>query len=88
MNNLRTLLKSKLARRMVIYILLISSSITLFFVSLQIYLDYRSGMDSIREDVEQVISTSKKSLEENLWLLNIGSINLLLEGILQNSNIV
>jgi len=88
MNNLRTLLKSKLARRMVIYILLISSSITLFFVSLQIYLDYRSGMDSIREDVEQVISTSKKSLEENLWLLNIGSINLLLEGILQNRNIV
>ncbi len=87
MKNLRILMKSKLAKRLVLYVLLFSSTITLIFTSLQLYMDYRSGITLIQQEVDQISSTSLKSLEENLWLLNTNSIQLMLEGILQNKDI-
>ena len=81
------LFKSKLARRTVFYVLLFSSVITLFFTSLQLYRDYRDGITRIEQEVDEVASTSLKALEENLWMLNLSSIELMLEGILQNKDI-
>ncbi len=88
MKDFLVLFKSKLARRTVLYVLLFSSIITLTFTSLQIYREYRSGLQRIEQEIEEIKSTSLKALEENLWLLNINSINLMLEGILQNKDVV
>ncbi len=88
MNNLFTLLKSKLARRTVLYVLLFSSTITLLFTSLQLYLDYRNGITRIEQQVDEIANASLKALNENLWLLNLSSIGLMLDGILQDKDIV
>ena len=88
MKNFRLWLNSKLARRTVVYVLLISSTITLCFTSLQLYLEYKNGIASIHREVEQIAGTSLKPLAENLWLLNINSIDLMLEGIMHNQDIV
>ncbi|HEB96976.1 MAG TPA: EAL domain-containing protein [Sedimenticola thiotaurini] len=81
-------LKSKLARRTLLYVLLFSSTITLFFTSLQLYLDYRNGITRIEQQVEEIANTTLKVLEENLWMLNLNSIELMLDGILQDKDIV
>ena len=88
MKDFLVLFKSKLARRTVLYVLLFSSIITLTFTSLQLYREYRSGVQRIEQEIGEIKSTSLKALEENLWLLNINSINLMLEGILQNKDVV
>ncbi len=82
------LFKSKLARRTVFYVLLFSSLITLFFTSLQLYRDYQGGLSRIEQEMDEIARTSLKVLEENLWMLNLSSIELMLEGILQNKDIV
>ena len=81
------LFKSKLARRTLVYVLLFSSAITLFFTSLQLYRDYRDGLTRIEQEMDEIARTSLKALEENLWMLNLASIELMLEGILQNKDI-
>ena len=88
MKNLFFLFKSKLARRTVLYVLAFSSVVTLFFTSLQLYLDYRHGVAGIERQVEEITRTTQKALEENLWMLNLDSIGLMLDGILQNKDIV
>jgi diguanylate cyclase (GGDEF)-like protein len=88
MKNFRLWLNSKLARRTVVYVFLLSSTVTLCFTSLQLYLEYRNGIASIHREIEQIAGTSLKPLAENLWLLNINSIHLMLEGIMHNQDIV
>ncbi len=88
MKEILYLFKSKLARRTVVYVLLFSSVITLFFTSLQLYRDYQDGLTRIEQEMDEIASTSLKALEENLWMLNLSSIELMLEGILQNKDIV
>jgi len=73
---------------MMVYVFLLSSTVTLFFTSLQLYLEYKDGVASIHREIDQISGTSIKALEENLWLLNITSIKLMLEGIMHNRDIV
>ncbi len=81
-------IKNKIGRRLVIYILLFSSVVTLALTVIQLYRDYSYDISQIESRFNQIEATNKEVLEENYWLLNYNSINLLLEGLLRDEDIV
>ena len=83
-----SLFKHKLAKRLVVYILLFSSLVTLILTATQLYRDYKYDLLLIDERFNDIQKTNKEILEKNVWLLNHQSIDLLLEGILRYHDIV
>ena len=79
--------KSKIARRLVLYILVFSSCVTLGLTLIQLYQEYDHDISQIDARFNQIKVTNKAVLEENIWLLNYQSIDLLFEGILQDRDI-
>ena len=83
-----SLFKNKIARRLVVYILLFSSVVTLALTAIQLYRDYKYELLLIDARFNEIQTTNKQLLEEHVWLLNFNSINLLLDGILRHQDIV
>lgn len=82
-----SLLKNKIARRLVVYILLFSSVVTLVLTAIQLYRDYKYELSLIDARFHEIQTANKQILEEHVWLLNYQSINLLLDGILRHQDI-
>ncbi len=79
--------KSKIARRLVVYILVFSSCVTLALTLIQLYQEYNYDVSRIDARFMQIQETNKAVLEENIWLLNYQSIDLLFDGILRDRDI-
>ena len=79
--------QSKIARRLVLYILIFSSCVTLGLTAIQIYQTYYYDISRIDARFTQISETNKAVLEENIWLLNYQSIELLFDGILRDRDI-
>ncbi len=77
-------LKSKIARRLVIYILLFSSMVTVILTAIQLMQEYRYDVSLIESRFKQIEETNKAVIEENLWLIDMQSIALIFEGILRD----
>ena len=75
--------RKSLGFRLVLYILLCSSLVTLIITSLQIYYDYRVDLSLIEKRIEQIEKSNLASLSEALWVTNQDSLRLQLEGILR-----
>lgn len=82
-----SLRESKIARRLVVYILIFSTCVTLVLTLVQLYQEYNYDLSSIEVRIDQIQVTNKGGLEENIWLLNYQSIDLLFEGILRDRDI-
>lgn len=80
--------KSKIAKRLVVYILIFSSCVTLALTLVQLYQEYSYDITRIEARFNQIQATNKAVLEENIWLLNYQSIELLFDGILRDRDIV
>ena len=61
---------SSIARRLVIYLFLCSSVITLIGTSLQLYLEYNRDIKSIEKSLSQIEATHLESLIQTLWVSN------------------
>ncbi|MCR9255205.1 MAG: ATP-binding protein [Alphaproteobacteria bacterium] len=70
-----------LARRLVLYIVLASSSITLIITSIQLYLEYRSGVSALESRLALIKEISHESLESALWETNQRLAQVQLDGI-------
>ena len=81
-------LKHKIARRLVVYILLFSSIVTLGLTLVQLYKEYNYDISLIESRFDQILETNKAVLKENIWLINYQSIDLLTQGILRDRDIV
>ena len=79
--------KNKLARRLVVYILVFSSLVTLGLTLIQLYQEYSYDVSLIESRFQQIETTNKAVIEENIWLLNYQSIDLLFEGLLRDRDI-
>ncbi len=88
MTELASIRKSKIARRLVIYILIFSTCVTLALTLIQLYQEYYYDISRIDSRFNQIEETNKAVLEENIWLLNYQSIDLLFDGILRDRDIV
>ncbi|MCP4981930.1 MAG: EAL domain-containing protein [Gammaproteobacteria bacterium] len=79
--------KSKIARRLVIYILIFSSCVTLTLTLFQLYQEYNSDISRINSRFDQIQASNKAVLEESIWLFNYQTIDLLSNGILRDRDI-
>ena len=73
---------SKIAKKLVLYIVLFSSLITLIITSFQLYSEYRKDMLQISTTFEMIEISYVPSLTNSLWELNDTQINIILTGIL------
>ena len=87
MRGFASIRKSKIARRLVVYILIFSSVVTLGLTLNQLYQEYSYDISRIDARFQQIQETNRAVLEENLWLLNYQSIDLLFDGILRDRDI-
>ncbi len=74
---------SIIARRLIIYVVLFSSLITLIATAFQLYLDYDKDLNLIEEELQQVRTVHLNSLAETLWASDARELRTHAEGIMQ-----
>jgi len=82
----RSRLRSPLARRLSIAIILFSSAVTLILTVIQLYGQYRYDVDRIDADLAQIQQVHLKALTQSLWATNSKELTLQLEGMVQVPN--
>ena len=80
--------KNSIAHRLVVWVILISTSVAVLTTALQLYLDYRQELREISTFFESLSSTSLRPLEESVWILDDLQIGLQLEGLIKHQDIV
>ena len=83
----RPALRSSLARRFIVAIVLFSSAITLVLTALQLYAEYRHEVEGLETNLQQTERVHLKSLTQSLWTTNIKELTLQLEGLTQTPNL-
>ncbi len=76
-------IKSPIGKRLIIYIILFSSLITLVITAAQLYRDYNIDIEHIHEELEQIENVHLKSLSSALWTSNTKLLQTSIEGILK-----
>jgi PAS domain S-box-containing protein len=76
-------LKSRIGLRLIIYILLFSSAVTLIGTGLDLYLEFDRDIQSIHTTLKQVESSYLQSIIDSLWVTDDELLQIQLEGILQ-----
>ncbi len=71
-----------LAKKLILYILLFSSCITLIGTSLQLYLDYARDIDAIETAMDQIEKSHRNPIISNLWVSDIEQLKIQLQGVL------
>src|SRR3984893_4193576 len=75
-------LRSGIGLRLLASVLLFSSAITLLLTLLQLYLDYRRDVGTIEHRMSEIEGSYLRSLGEGLWTLDLGQLELQVDGIL------
>jgi hypothetical protein len=83
----RQALRSSLARRFIVAIVLFSSAITLALTALELYSEYRDEIGGIEEYLQQTEKVHLKSLTQSLWSTHAKELTLQLDGLTQVPNI-
>ncbi len=73
--------RARIGRRLLLWILLASSLVTLLLTSLQLYLDYRRDVDGIEVRLAEIEHGYLPSLASSLWKLDREQLQLQLDGI-------
>ena len=77
----RESLRSPLARRLIVAIVLFSLAITLLLTVMQLYSQYHRDMRGIEAELQQIEHVHLKALTQSLWATNENELRLQLEGI-------
>jgi len=72
-----------IARRLIIYVVLFSSFITILATALQLYWDYKNDVGFINDQLQQIEDVNLKGISESLWTSDTDEINTHIEGISQ-----
>ncbi len=81
-------LKSKISRKLVLYIVLFSSVVTLILTAIQLRLDYNEGIDVIHQRIDQIEFTNLDSITRALWTIDYSSVQIQLDGLKRINDIV
>ncbi len=74
-------LRSSLSRRLIVYIVLCSSAITLVLTAFQLYRDYQTDVRIIDDGFEQIRTVHLKSIEATVWATDTDKLQTLLDGL-------
>ncbi|MFO7813875.1 MAG: ATP-binding protein [Pelovirga sp.] len=72
-----------IARRLVVYLFLCSSVITLIGTSIQLYLEYNRDINSIKKSLGQIETSQLESIKQTLWVSNDSFLKIQLDGLLR-----
>ncbi len=72
-----------IARRLIIYVVLFSSFITVLATALQLYWDYKNDIGFIKNKLQEIEDVNLKSINESLWTSDTLELSTLIEGIAQ-----
>ncbi len=81
-------LKSPLARRLIMAIVLFSASVTVVMTAGQIYQEYRRDMADLETQFQQIEAVQLPALTQSQWAANNKEIQLQLDGFMRMPNIV
>ena len=76
-------IKRHIARKLILYVVLFSSLITLVITAAQLYYDYSREMNNIHESLENIEKVHLKTLSGIVWAVDRKSAKIQLEGILK-----
>lgn len=76
-------ISKSIGRRLIVYILLFSSVVTLFLTIIQLYLEYKQDVSFINQRMEIIRLSNLENIKNSLWVLNYKALHLQLEGILR-----
>ena len=80
--------KSKLAKRLGLYIFGVAVVTAVLVGAVEICWKYHNDKKALQQEFEQIKRINIQSIEENLWILNINSLKTMLQGLLQKRNFV
>ncbi|MDM8515053.1 PAS domain S-box protein [Desulfobacterales bacterium HSG16] len=78
---------NSLTRKLLFFIVISSSILTLLITCLQLYIDYRTEVKSINSRIIQLKNSNHNTLAQSLWSMNIKQVNNILDGMLLFSDI-
>lgn len=82
-NNQDHKIKRRIARKLILYVVLFSSLITLVITAAQLYYDYSREMNNIHESLDNIEKVHLKTLSGIVWAVDRKSAKIQLEGILK-----
>jgi len=78
----------KISYKLLLLTIIFSAFITLFITILQLYIDYKNGINSINQQFNLIIDSHSNSLVEGIWVYDEDQINLQLKGIVSLPDIL
>ena len=81
-------LKSPLAKRLIIYMILFSATITLLTTSIQLYSEYQRDVRGLESQFRQINDVHLRSFSQSLWATNYPELRIQLEGMIETPNII
>ncbi len=76
------LINGRLARRICVYVILVSTVITLFTASIQIYTEFQRELSAVDAGFEQIEHTQLTNIVSRVWVLDINELQTTLDGLL------
>ena len=64
------MITTKIARRLLLYIVLFSAAVTLILTSLQLWVDYQEDVENIESRLDQIGFTHSRSIAGNVWAVD------------------
>ncbi len=75
------IMKSYIARKLIIYIVLFSSAITLIITAIQLYTEFQYDVKGINQKLEQVKTSYQDSITHSVWVSDRKQLQVILDGI-------
>ena len=72
-----------LGRKLLISIMLFSSVITLITTFIQMYVDYRHGVEKIHHSIEQVELSFLNNIQNSVWQSDVEAVQIQLNGLMK-----
>jgi signal transduction histidine kinase/CheY-like chemotaxis protein/HPt (histidine-containing phosphotransfer) domain-containing protein len=88
MKGMRPALDSRIGRRLALTTVALGLLLVLLLSSVYVYVAYRSGVEEIRQRLEEIASVSRPSLQEAIWLGDTRLIRQQLEGMMAFGDMV
>lgn len=83
LNKYRELLRQSIAKKFIIYIFIFSAAITVILTMIQLYMDYRTGIDVIQNNISVVEASHLDTIINTLWVSDMELLQIQLNGMLK-----
>lgn len=75
--------RKSLGRRLLIYIALFSTILTILMTIVQVYFDYKNGLERITYRIEQIELSFLDNLNNSVWLSDVNAVSIQLHGMME-----